>query len=1446
MFQTASFTRLCGLLLTLLVATSVQAEDKPLKILFLGDAGHHLPAARFKQLRPAMAKRGIDVTYTDKVADLNPEALQSYAGLIVYANIDTISADQETALLDYVASGRGFIPLHCASFCFRNSPKYVELVGAQFKSHGTGVFRTTVSAPDHPLMKGFKSFESWDESYVHEKHFEKNRTVLEYRIAEGAKEPWTWVRTHGKGRVFYTAWGHDERTWSNPGFLNLVERGIRWAVGGDVSVVPDFADAPELTHLAIDLKPFEYLDAVIPFYPPSERWGTLAEPLKKMQKPLPAEESLKHYVTPVGFHLELFASDPDLQGKPLCMNWDERGRLWVAESLDYPNELKPRGEGRDRIRICEDTDGDGKADKFTVFADKLSIPTSLLVCRGGVIVHQAPDTLFLKDTNGDDVADERQVLFTGWNTNDTHAGPSNLRYGLDNWIYSIVGYAGFEGTVGGEKHSFRQGFLRFKSDGSKLEFLRNTNNNSWGIGQSEEGIMFGSTANDNPSVYLPIPNRYYESVRGWAPSVLGGIAESSRAYAVTDKVRQMDHHGKFTAGAGHALYTARNYPQDYWNRTAFVTEPTLHSVGTFVIQPDGSDFHSKNSWLLAASNDEWSAPIMAEVGPDGNVWILDWYNFIVQHNPTPNGYKTGKGNAYETDLRDKKHGRVYRLLSGAATKKSGAAPVATLKNATPEQLVAALRSDNMFWRLQAQRLLVERGEKDVVPQLLELVADTSVDGIGLNVGAIHALQTLQGLGVLSGDNEMAAATVMAALKHPSAGVRRNAVQVLPRTQAGANALAAAVLLSDADPQVRLAALLAMADMPVATKASDAMSVALLGSLSELDRWQLDAATSAAARHDAHVLRLSSNLKAGAELRLLERVAEHYARGTPSAEDLLTVVLRLTQEPDQLAILAGLARGWPKNKTLTLDPKAEEYLIELFPKLPPASRSTLLSLATRWGSKKFETYAAEIATTFLTQVKDDKLDEAARLQAAASLIEFRRADTEIPGQLLELLTPRTPPEFARKLLETLGGSEAPPAGAAIVERLEAMTPALRPVAIRLLLSRADWTEALVDALDKGQIQLGELSLDQKQSLVAHASKALAAKAKTILSRGGGLPSADRQKVLDELKPVTERAGDAVAGKVVFAKQCGKCHTHSGEGSKIGPDLTGMAVHPKAELLTHIIDPNRSVEGNYRVYRVALTDGRTLSGLLASESKTSIELFDVEGKKQAIQREDIDELLASTKSLMPEGFEKQVSVDDLCNLLEFLTRRGQYLPIPLAKAATVVTTRGMFFGPEGDVERLIFSDWTPKQVDGIPFLLVDPQGERVANAILLNGPLGNVPPRMPKTVSLPCNSPAKAIHFLSGISGWGFPASEKGTVSMIVRLHYADGKTEDHPLKNGEEFADYIRRVDVPGSKFAFALRGQQIRLLSVIPQRPDAIQSIELVKGPDVTAPVVMAVTVETR
>jgi putative heme-binding domain-containing protein len=334
------------------------------------------------------------------------------------------------------------------------------------------------------------------------------------------------------------------------------------------------------------------------------------------------------------------------------------------------------------------------------------------------------------------------------------------------------------------------------------------------------------------------------------------------------------------------------------------------------------------------------------------------------------------------------------------------------------------------------------------------------------------------------------------------------------------------------------------------------------------------------------------------------------------------------------------------------------------------------------------------------------------------------------------------------------------------------------------------------------------------------------------------------VIEQLASISKNQGDATLGKKIFENNCAKCHRHSGAGNQVGPDLTGMAVHPKQELAIHILDPSRSVEGNYRAYTVATTDGRVLTGLLASESKTAIQLLDAEARTVSLPRSEIEELAGSAKSLMPEGFEKTLSEKDLTDLLEFLTQKGRWLPLAMDKVATAISTKGLFHEGDEGPDRIVLKDWNRREVKGVPFDFIDPRGKATKNLVMLHGPLGTMPPRMPKSVALPLNAPIKGLHLISGVSGWGFPASGKGSVSMTVRLTYADGATEDHNLINGQHFADYIRRVDVPGSDFAFSSGGQQLRYLKVVPKRPDPIKQIDLIKGVDTTAPMVLAITAE--
>ncbi|MED5381702.1 MAG: PVC-type heme-binding CxxCH protein [Verrucomicrobiota bacterium] len=813
------------------ISTSGKADDSPIRVLFLGhESEHHNSNLYYPMLSRALGRDAIYFDYVTSVEEAlgDADTLGKFDALLLYANHGKIEPHQWKNLKNYVERGGGFVPVHCASWCFGNEPGFDKLVGGRFKSHQGAAFAAKIVKPDHPAMKDVKEFTAWDETYFHNNHNTENRTVLMVREAmpgdpHTKPEPWTWVRTQGKGRVFYTASGHDQRVWSHSDFHQLIKSGILWAVGNKARKHYD--------NFIAKRTPLKYEKrGNVPNY---ER---RPEPLK-YQLPLSPEDSMKYTQVPVGFRMELFAAEPDIIN-PIYMAWDERGRLWVVETVDYPNEFKDGRKGNDRIKICEDTNGDGKADKFTVFAEGFNIPTSMTFARGGVILAHAPEFYFLKDTDGDDRADIREVLFTGWGVGDTHAGPSNLRYGFDNWIYGTVGYARFNGSLGGKQHNFGMGVFRFKSDASDIEFLHQFNNNTWGMGFNHAGDVFGSTANNNPTFFGGIPATVYSGDKKMSAKM---IADSRAFHPITPNIRQVDAFNAYTAGCGHAFATSDAFPEKYRNRTAFVCGPTGNLLGTYRMEKSGAGYVAKNSFSFVASADEWFSPVVAEVGPDGHLWIADWYNFIIQHNPTPSvgrgGYaaRNGRGNAHVNLNRDRQHGRIYRVIWEGAPKSK----IKSLAKASPRKLVKALDSDNLFWRQTAQRLIVDGKNKKAVKALRKRA-------LGQGVGAIHALWALDGLGEL--DEE----TKRAALINTDAEVKRNAIRALGQAKNDEQLLYDSATLADKDLHVRLAAIVKLARFPESATHKRAAGVLAKDKTNAEDEW-LKLALQAAGAEETNII-----------------------------------------------------------------------------------------------------------------------------------------------------------------------------------------------------------------------------------------------------------------------------------------------------------------------------------------------------------------------------------------------------------------------------------------------------------------------------------------------------------------------------------------------------------------------------------------------------------------
>ncbi len=826
--------------------------------LFLGDRAYHRPEDRLHDVWGPLARRGIVLDWEEDLDAVTPELLDRYDCVVMYANhpeSPEVPPAFLDALDDFIRRGGGFAALHCTSGCFMESPGWLNMIGARFESHGGEVFAQAVVNDEHPITTAWTPFETWDETYV-QTHIPDDRTVLAAR----GDEPWCWVRDHGKGRVFYTASGHDGRTWTDPGWIEHLARAIVWASG----------DQAAAAHAAFEPVTFSHEPhAWVPNYEGHD-------PPMPFQLASTPEQAVAAMITPAGFHAELFASEP-MVVNPIAMTWDERGRCWVIESPDYPNDVRVDGAGSDRISVLTDTNGDGVADTKTVFAEDLNLPTGLLKVTGGLIVAAPPHLLLYEDVDGDDQADLRETLFTGFGTWDTHAGPSNLAWGPDNRIWGAIGYAGFEDDAG----RFGSGLWRWDQADPRPEFVAQFTNNTWGLGLRDDGEVFGSTANGAPSFFVGTPKPDLAASHLEHPGA-APVGDSTVVHPAQSRLQQGDFPGQYTGAAGHAFATGRQVPAHWPDRMAFICEPTAHLVGRQVTQPDGAGFRTRDCFNLVASTDEWFCPVQAEVGPDGAVWIADLSQFIILHNLPGDperglpSIEFGAGNAHVNPLRDRTHGRIYRLVA------DDAGEVLDLTAASPARLVETLSHENRFWRTTARRLLVEGLHVEAADDL------HAVARAGDSEASAASIRTLHGLGLLGGDQGVE--TLRVALSSGHQAARHAALASLPRSERAVGVLLDSAALLHVNPATRRHAYLAAARLPSST----AMGVTLAGcALTESldDPWLATALAAAASRHaDAFVTAVApltssqQNPKAHSILALAQKHASDVA-DSPGSQDI---------------------------------------------------------------------------------------------------------------------------------------------------------------------------------------------------------------------------------------------------------------------------------------------------------------------------------------------------------------------------------------------------------------------------------------------------------------------------------------------------------------------------------------------------------------------------------
>jgi putative heme-binding domain-containing protein len=582
------------------------------------------------------------------------------------------------------------------------------------------------------------------------------------------------------------------------------------------------------------------------------------------------------------------------------------------------------------------------------------------------------------------------------------------------------------------------------------------------------------------------------------------------------------------------------------------------------------------------------------------------------------------------------------------------------------------------------------------------------------------------------------------------------------------------------------------------------------------------------------------------------VAEHLARGGVDGTELATLLAALVAADARLSapVLEAFATHWPDDRQVQLPSAADSAIERLLADAPFEARGDLLRLARLWNAGNTAELQRQHSDALKAVVINEELGDEERLDAAQAWVRFDPVSDEVCESILQTITPETPQELLTGMLRAASESRSKSFGDVLVELYTTLLPQAREAVLEVLLEKTESTKALLHAIAENQIEAAALSLEQIAALRSHPVEELRNRAIELIAERGATPNSDREAVLNELTSVTKTTGNAVRGRELFTQHCAVCHLHSGVGAAIGPELTGMFVHPKLDILTNILDPSRDVESNFRSYSV-IAGGKVYTGMFAGQSRTTVTIVDSAGKSHVVQRDEIEELYTSEKSLMPDGFEKTLSETDLADVLEFLATPQQFVPLRMDTVATASSDggfgrggRGRGRGRRGGFSFLELADWKPRTVHGVPFTLIDPQEGAVRNMLMFPPADSFFARGMAREVKLPCGLPARRLHLLSGVSMGGYPDHAEQTTALIVRLHYEDGHTEDHELKNGVHFADFREREEVPESKFAFDAGRRQMRYLAIEPQRRSMITDVEFIKADDPTTPIVLAVTAE--
>ncbi|MBS0209663.1 MAG: c-type cytochrome [Planctomycetes bacterium] len=969
-------------------------------------------------------------------------------------------------------------------------------------------------------------------------------------------------------------------------------------------------------------------------------WGSLA--VSARAEGLSPEEALRKFNTAAGFSMELVAAEPMIR-QPVAMQFDRRGRMWVIQYLQYPNpaglkavkvdnylrtiydrvpEPPPKGpKGVDRITILEDTDGDGRADKTKDFISDLNLATGLAIGYGGVFVAQTPYLLFYPDRNRDDVPDgDPEVLLSGFGMEDSHAVLNSLQWGPDGWLY---GAQGSTVTAHIGDLTFQQGIWRYHPVTKKFELFAEGGGNTWGVDFDRHGNIIAGTNYGQRAMLHQVQGAYYEKNFG-----KHGELQNPYAFGYFTHAPYKDFVGGHVTIGG-IVYQADAYP--YYLRNQYLAANVLsNAINWHRIEVDGSTFKNSHGDQLVTTDDQWFRPVDCTVGPDGQLYIADWYDQRANHVDPRDDW-------------DKSNGRIYRL------KYKGVPPAAPfdLDKTPTEALVKMLGHKNDWYVRQARQVLAERKPSEIWPAL-----ERDLRGIDEH----RALESLWTLYVTGAWDEKLA---LQALGHGAADVRTWGVRFLgddrtltPDERDRLIALAA----SEQHPTVRSQ----LACTAKRLNASDGLPIvaAMLRHADDVKDpfiplllwWAIeDKATS----DREAVLSLFTDPAAWqlplARQAMIERLARRYcAAGTPADFDSAARLLSLAPSAqDAELVFAGMTEGLQGRRFESPPKQLAAPIAEVWSKghhtLP------LLKLALRVNYQP----AHDLA---LARVADAGTPEKERL-VLINLVGQVAGTECVPVLLGVVEQPKASGKVRKEALLALQRFNDPKIATALVKLYPALPADLRSVTRSLLCARAAGAQLLLAEVDGGRMDPKEIGTEELRQIVGLNVADLTRLVEKHWGKMGQATPDEKRAFIHGVKTSLKLApGNPVAGKEVFTKVCATCHNLFGEGNKIGPELTGADRKNLDFLLTSLVDPSAVIRKDYLLYQALLNDGRSLSGLLVENTPATVTLLDAKNQRTTVDQADIDQLEPAPLSMMPEKLLDPLSAQQVRDLISYIQSAG----------------------------------------------------------------------------------------------------------------------------------------------------------------------------------------------